>query len=545
MIFVFGSAVGEFRVAQRKTFDSAGQEKLKPNLYSSFCSPRPRSCSYSGYILEVGRRKSAGVVEMTQNTSETKHQTVSLLSKLNAQAPVRHAQHGIPIERYYRSAALLLRQVEQYRASQDSSTYYVFLLRYVQLVLQTIPEHRGFGGGRATAYRELREEVVRLMPELERVKGELQGIQVPVGSRRGANRRVVGQNVPRLQSGHVPGVTWDENVGKDSGKFGSQLREPQQSQEPRQSPSDAMRALVGSIEGASTSGRPSSMSSHTLSSHPLKSHTTSRTGMYPDPRVGMRLGPQELEVTSLVPRVSSQPRIQPPPPSSIHSYDDHGGQLVEAGQRGRHDLATCCTPAQLEPTTHVADKVTQTIRNVHISAALMNEFLRYASSNTRASIETCGILAGQLRDTDGSGQLSTFIISHLIVPKQEGTSDTVQALAEEEIYEAQDSRSLYPLGWIHTHPTQTCFLSSIDVHTQCGYQTMLDEAIAIVMAPTDAKSPVGIFRLSTPGGLKQIQKCSERGFHPHGPTETGQPLYELCNHVYLDPGVGFEVLDLR
>lgn len=45
-----------------------------------------------------------------------------------------------------------------------------------------------------------------------------------------------------------------------------------------------------------------------------------------------------------------------------------------------------------------------------------------------------------------------------------------QALNEEEIFEAQDSRGLYPLGWIHTHPTQTCFLSSIDVHTHCGYQ---------------------------------------------------------------------------
>jgi len=34
----------------------------------------------------------------------------------------------------------------------------------------------------------------------------------------------------------------------------------------------------------------------------------------------------------------------------------------------------------------------------------------------------------------------------------------------------QDSRSLYPLGWIHTHPSQSCFLSSVDVHTHCGYQ---------------------------------------------------------------------------
>ena len=53
---------------------------------------------------------------------------------------------------------------------------------------------------------------------------------------------------------------------------------------------------------------------------------------------------------------------------------------------------------------------------------------------------------------------------------QEGTSDTVQALNEEEIFDVQDKRSLYPMGWIHTHPTQTCFLSSIDIHTQCGYQ---------------------------------------------------------------------------
>lgn len=40
----------------------------------------------------------------------------------------------------------------------------------------------------------------------------------------------------------------------------------------------------------------------------------------------------------------------------------------------------------------------------------------------------------------------------------------------------QDKRSLYPLGWIHTHPTQTCFLSSVDVHTQCGYQVPLQQS---------------------------------------------------------------------
>ena len=94
---------------------------------------------------------------------------------------------------------------------------------------------------------------------------------------------------------------------------------------------------------------------------------------------------------------------------------------------------------------------------------------RYSTSNTRSGIESCGILAGSLREKQG-----VFVISTLIIPKQEGTSDTVQALNEEEIFDAQDKRALYPLGWIHTHPTQTCFLSSVDVHTQCGYQVMLE-----------------------------------------------------------------------
>lgn len=106
-------------------------------------------------------------------------------------------------------------------------------------------------------------------------------------------------------------------------------------------------------------------------------------------------------------------------------------------------------------------------------------------------------------------------------------------------------RELYPLGWIHTHPTQTCFLSSVDVHTQCGYQTMLDEAVAIVMAPRDSRNKCGIFRLTAPGGLQLIQKCPLRGFHTHPPTATGQEVYELCGHVFLNPRTKHQVLDLR
>ncbi len=74
-------------------------------------------------------------------------------------------------------------------------------------------------------------------------------------------------------------------------------------------------------------------------------------------------------------------------------------------------------------------------------------------------------------------------LSH--IRTQEGTSDTVQALGEEEIFDVQDTRGLYPLGWIHTHPTQTCFLSSIDVHTHCGYQVWMLRCGVVVYDAVD------------------------------------------------------------
>ncbi len=74
---------------------------------------------------------------------------------------------------------------------------------------------------------------------------------------------------------------------------------------------------------------------------------------------------------------------------------------------------------------------------------------------------------------------------------------------------------------------------------------MMEEAIAIVMAPRDSTKRCGVFRLTTPGGLKLIQNCRKSGFHSHPPTHTGQPMYELCGHVYLNPRLQHDVVDLR
>ena len=85
--------------------------------------------------------------------------------------------------------------------------------------------------------------------------------------------------------------------------------------------------------------------------------------------------------------------------------------------------------------------------------------------NTQRNIETCGILCGELNAKEDN-----FTITALVIPKQKGEPNNVEMHGEEDLAEYCMTRDLITLGWIHSHPTQTCFLSSIDVHTHFPYQ---------------------------------------------------------------------------
>jgi len=99
------------------------------------------------------------------------------------------------------------------------------------------------------------------------------------------------------------------------------------------------------------------------------------------------------------------------------------------------------------------------------------------------------------------------------------------------------------LGWIHTHPTQTCFMSSRDLHTHCGYQVMMPESIAVVCAPS--KGEWGIFRLTDPPGMRVILNCAQSGlFHPHAESKIYTDALRP-GHVHELKGLEFEVVDLR
>ncbi|XWS34797.1 hypothetical protein CRYUN_Cryun21dG0068300 [Craigia yunnanensis] len=161
------------------------------------------------------------------------------------------------------------------------------------------------------------------------------------------------------------------------------------------------------------------------------------------------------------------------------------------------------------------------------SARLMEDFLELAKDNIENDLETCGVLGAFL-------EKGTFYVTNLIIPKQESTSNSCQAINEKEIFAIQNEQSLFPVGWIHTHPSQSCFMSSIDLHTQYSYQVMVPEAFAIVVAPTDSSRSYGIFRVSNPSGMSVLKECQEKGsqFLSHKESVNESPIYEHCTHVY-------------
>ncbi|CAO3617453.1 unnamed protein product [Mucor hiemalis] len=171
------------------------------------------------------------------------------------------------------------------------------------------------------------------------------------------------------------------------------------------------------------------------------------------------------------------------------------------------------------PTTDASTERGEPLRRLFLPKGVHSKFLSIADQNNILKITT------------------------LIIPKQTGTPDTCTTENEEELFDIQDKYDLLTFGWIHTHPTQSCFLSSVDLHTHCSYQLMLPEAIAIVCAPSQ-KPNFGIFRLTDPPGLDVISNCKKTpAFHPH----PDLPIYTGADeggHVGIAE-YDFTVLDLR
>lgn len=494
----------------------------------------------------------------------------------------------LPLKYYYRSADNVLRQADVYRREDNKIELYVLLLRFASLITETIPEHKEYKMGEFRDERDdFKRRLLDILGELERLK--------PVVMAMNTCKKSTTAPRPSIQNGAWPSY----DMGSQAESFFSDpfVKPPSVNSMTTFQTNSTFDLLSGSMDlltGPPPVSKPEPVNfdslantfttmnlniprakSETLSRHsffgslnqqPIR--TTQARVQYPTSFIDV--GPISMPsldpnwATKSTPTISDsqnpnslpEPVLWPdsgvmegPSPPIAHPVLDIAPEVklirqpspppMEVPVQSVQPLPSDVADPRPGPPTEVETlDETKGPKPLHISAKMMEEFMRLVKSNTLRNLETCGVLAGTLKK-------GTFYISTLVLPKQEATSDSCQTINEEEIFEAQDKRGLFQLGWIHTHPSQSCFMSSIDLHTHYSYQIMLQEAIAVVMAPSDTSRRYGIFRLSDPGGVKVIQKCNQRGFHPHETPPGGGPIYEHSSHVFLNPNLNFDVIDLR
>jgi STAM-binding protein len=281
-----------------------------------------------------------------------------------------------------------------------------------------------------------------------------------------------------------------------------------------------------------------------------KEHPSQAIGSfkYPAIPVNHETFTPESSITSFQPKEVQRPDkldsimapLLPPKPSP-RDIDSPPPRPEKVSRTSSADVSTQPQAYTFAPAAYLENGTP--LRTLFLPPTLRTTFLRVAHKNTMANLETCAFLAGTLIS-------NALFVSKLIVPAQTSTSDTCEMTNESQLFDYVDSEAdLMILGWIHTHPTQTCFMSSRDLHTHAGYQMMLAESVAVVCAPskgdTSHGGEWGVYRLTDPPGKRTILACEKPGiFHPHDVdniyTDALRP-----GHVVEAKGLDFELVDLR
>ena len=171
------------------------------------------------------------------------------------------------------------------------------------------------------------------------------------------------------------------------------------------------------------------------------------------------------------------------------------------------------------------------LRRLVLPRGTVEAFVAGAAAGTARGVETCALLSGRLAG-------GALVVTHCVVPPQRATADACTVLDELAVFAFHDAHDLITLGWIHTHPTQSLFLSSVDLHTTLPFQQLLAEAVAVVVAPR--RPPQHALFALTPNGLAALAACTAPGFHRHSEPN----LYGTPSHVVFQDGAP-TIVDLR
>ncbi|MBN3316469.1 STBPA protein, partial [Atractosteus spatula] len=419
----------------------------------------------------------------------TPEERVRALTKMGSSVDVNE---DVPPRRYFRSGMEMIRMASVYAEEGNAERAFILYNKYITLFIEKLPRHRDYKTANIPEKKETMKKLKEIaFPQAEELKKELL-------------KKYEKEYEEYLERKKAEEATLARELAKQKELEAERQRVAEQRRrQQEQEQFSAFEQMIRRQELEKERQR-------------ILQEYSSPSAPPPDaPLVpGVQEPPQPVVMTTPTPPQSPKgtcAHVPPSAPASAPTFDRSlkPGALVAPGNSVAVDR----------------------LRQVAVPAELCHKFLKLAEANTARAVETCGILCGKL-------MRNAFTVTHVIVPKQCGGPDYCDTENEEELFLVQDQYDLITLGWIHTHPTQTAFLSSVDLHTHCSYQIMLPESIAIVCSPKFNET--GYFRL-TDYGMDEISSCKQKGFHPH-PKEP--PLFTACGHITIADG-SVTVMDLR
>jgi len=424
----------------------------------------------------------------------------------------------IPIRRYFRSGNEMIKMAEVYFGEHHLEAAYVLYMKYITLHIEKLPRHKDFGSVLPQEKKKAKATVKEVMAKTEELKEVLRArftseheVWLRAEKRRQEEEEVRAiedrkraEEEARLKAAEAASIERDRQVAVwHQAQLDAEARglppPPQPSFSPTPTPPPAPAVYhPSSIEHSLTLDAqrpPYNPSNYELPSAPSTSPSAPPSATPSDP-------PPSYD------RCVKPPPISSPASSSVNPVPTFD-RSAKPQLSNSSSMRTVLVPQDLIPT-----------------------FLRIAKSNSDRGIETLGTLGGSLRN-------NRLVISHLVIPRQTGKSDSCTMEGLEDVWDVHDRENIIFLGWIHTHPEYDVFLSSVDMHNQYEWQHMLPEALAIVCSIKFDKT--GFLSL-TEAGLQEIGRCDQVNFHPHSKEP---PLFEEATHVDVDPGSRVTLKDLR
>eukprot|EP00092_Neocalanus_flemingeri_P005354 GFUD01005768.1.p1 GENE.GFUD01005768.1~~GFUD01005768.1.p1 ORF type:complete len:463 (-),score=149.38 GFUD01005768.1:183-1571(-) len=438
---------------------------------------------------------------------------------------------NIPIRRYFRSGQEMIKMAEVYHNEGSLEAAYILYMKYMTLFVEKLKAHRDFS-------QVLPAEKKRVKGVVKDVMGKTEVLKLTLKSRFEEEHKVwLKEEQVRRWEEQREQARRDEEM-KEAGR--RKMEEVASIERDRQvalwhqaqlDKEDRENRGVGPPAGSGVGE--------------IQDYTPSRGAdrVVYDPNKYSDTASAPSQANEGLPSYDSVvgPSVSPPPSydRTAPSYDRTAKPAPNITAPSISALSISAPTPSTSTSTPAFDRSAKPtisaptgLRTVMVPSDLSEAFLAVAKSNSDRGVETLGTLGGHLAN-------NKFIVSHLLIPRQEGKSDSCTMEGLEDVWDVHDKENIIFLGWVHTHPAYSVFLSSVDMHNQYEWQHMLPEALAIVCSIKDGV--VGNLRL-TPAGMSEVGGCSLTNFHPHSKEP---PLWEEASHVEVDWSQKVVLKDLR